>query len=350
VEAFEINCGNCDGINAVRVAVEIALVTMSSTIATGKNEKGPPAITTVLDTIQYSTLDEIAWALHGPAVIRRTPGTAINRGIVVLVVECGGLVDVCDGPGEDADACDFGIVCNAHAANVIFHCPNLASTTCPVVVIGKFWCRELFVVIVVMRTVSPLPNRKKSYTQAQCGTNTNNEDCTYKVISEVLALIVQPVVHEGSNNTGTSDAHIPQSSDVHHMLWIFFVDQMPLPGKQRVVNAKLFNDGLREWMCRRIVFIVSGMDGRRRTFYTLAEFLAGEMFDTVRYTSRDVTIGISCGKRTAESLKGSKYTVLTSIALCEGYRRGFFWYAHYPEVFELPYALDDLHIEPTGDL
>jgi hypothetical protein len=102
-------------------------------------------------------------------------------------------------------------------------------------------------------------------------------------------------------------------------------------------------------MGRRIIFI-SGKNGRRCTFYTLAEFLAGEMFHTVRYTASDVTIGIPCGKRTAESLKGSEYTILTSIALDEGYRWGFFWDAHYPEVFELPYAFDDLHIEPTGDL
>lgn len=162
MEAFEINCGNCDGINAIRVAVEIALVTMCSTIATGKDEKGSSATTTILDTIQYSTLDEITWALHGPAVIRRTPRTTINRGIVVLVIECGGLIDVRDGPGEDADACDFGIVCDAHAADVIFHCADLASTACPVVVIGKLWCRELFVVIVIMRAVSPLPSRKRS--------------------------------------------------------------------------------------------------------------------------------------------------------------------------------------------
>jgi len=115
------------------------------------------------------------------------------------------------------------------------------------------------------------------------------------------------------------------------------------------MNAQLLNDGLREWMSRRIVF-VSGKNGRRRTFYTLAKFLAGEMFYTVRYTARDVTIGISCGKRSAESLKGRKYMILTSIALDEVCRWGFFWDAHYPEVFELPYTLDDLHIEPTGDL
>ena len=162
MEAFKINCGNCDGINAIRVAVKIALVTMCSTIATGKDEKGSPAIATILDTIQYSTLDEITWALHGPAVIRRTPGTAINRGIVVLVVESGSLIDVCDGPRKDADACDFRVVCNAHAADIIFHGADLASTACPVVVIGKLWCRELFVVIVIMRAESPLPSRKTS--------------------------------------------------------------------------------------------------------------------------------------------------------------------------------------------
>jgi hypothetical protein len=113
------------------------------------------------------------------------------------------------------------------------------------------------------------------------------------------------------------------------------------------LNVKLFNDGLREWMVRRIV---SGTNGRRCTFNTLAEFLAGEMFHTVRYAARDVTIGISCRMRSAERLKGSKYTILTPTALYEGCRWGFFWDAHYPEVFELPYALDDLHVEPTSDL
>ncbi len=160
MKAFIIYCGNCDGINAIRVPVEIALVTMHSTIAAGKDKNGSPSSTTILDAIQYSALDEIAWTLHGPAIIRRTPGTAINRSVVVLVVECGSLIDVCDGPGEDADACDFGIVCDAHAADVILHCADLASTARPVVIIGKFGCRELFVVIVVMRAVSPLPSRR----------------------------------------------------------------------------------------------------------------------------------------------------------------------------------------------
>jgi hypothetical protein len=150
MEAFEIDGGNCDGINAIRVAVEIALVTMRSTIATGKDENGPPAITTILNTIQYCTLDEIAWGFHRSAIIWRTPGTAINRCIVVLEVESGGLIDVRDGPREDADACDFGIVCDSHAADVIFHCTNLASTARPVVVIGKLRCGEVLVVIVIM--------------------------------------------------------------------------------------------------------------------------------------------------------------------------------------------------------
>jgi hypothetical protein len=69
---------------------------------------------------------------------------------VVSEVECGGLIDVRDGPRKDADSCDFGIVCNSHAADVIFHCANLASTARPVVVIGKLRCGKVFVVVVIM--------------------------------------------------------------------------------------------------------------------------------------------------------------------------------------------------------
>jgi hypothetical protein len=115
------------------------------------------------------------------------------------------------------------------------------------------------------------------------------------------------------------------------------------------VDIKFVNDGLRERMGRRVVD-VSGTNGRWRAFYTLAEFLAGEMFDRVRYATRDVTIGIPCGNRSAKSRKGSKYTILISVALSEGCRWRLFWYANYPEVVELPYALNDLQIESTGDL
>ena len=150
MEAFIINCGNCDGKNAICVAVEIALVTMRGTIATGKNINGTLAITTILDTIQYCTLDEIAWAFHGPSVIWWTPGTAINGCIVVLIVERGGLIDVGYGPREDADACNFRSVCDAHPTDVILHGANLASATRPMVVIGELGRGKVFMVIVII--------------------------------------------------------------------------------------------------------------------------------------------------------------------------------------------------------
>jgi hypothetical protein len=130
---------------------------------------------------------------------------------------------------------------------------------------------------------------------------------------------------------------------------VFFVDKVPLPDKERVINTKPVNDGLREWMSGRIIF-VSGTNGRWSAFYTLAEFLAGEMFHRVRYAARDVTIRISCGNRIAKSCKGGKYTIVISIALPEGCRWGLFWNANYPEVVKLPDTLNDLNTEPTGNL
>jgi len=96
------------------------------------------------------------------------------------------------------------------------------------------------------------------------------------------------------------------------------------------MNTKLVDNGLRKWM---VIVVLTGTNGRWCTFYTLAEFLAGEMFHRVRYTACNVMIGISCGKRSAESVKGSKYTIMTPVAFSEGCGWRFFWDANYPEVF-----------------
>jgi hypothetical protein len=115
------------------------------------------------------------------------------------------------------------------------------------------------------------------------------------------------------------------------------------------MNIKLVHDGLRERMGGRIV-VISGMNGRWCTFYTLAEFLAGEMFHRVRHAARDVTIRIPCKNGIAKTRKGSKYTIAISVALSEECRWGLFWDANYPEVVKLPDALNDLNTEPTGNL
>jgi hypothetical protein len=128
---------------------------------------------------------------------------------------------------------------------------------------------------------------------------------------------------------------------------VFFIDKVPLIGKKRVLDTKLLDYRLREWMG---IVVVSGTNGRRSAFYTLAEFLAGEMFHRISYVTRDVTIRIPWGKRATKSRKGSKYTIMISVALSEGCRWGLFWDANYPEVIELPNALNNLHTEPTGDL
>lgn len=94
MEAFEIDCRDCDGKNAVGVAVKVALVSKRGAIATGKDENRSLVVTAILNTIQYRALNKIARALHGLAVIRRTPGAAVDGRILVVKVECGGLVDV----------------------------------------------------------------------------------------------------------------------------------------------------------------------------------------------------------------------------------------------------------------
>jgi hypothetical protein len=129
VETFVIDSRDGYGINTICISIKIALVTIPGTIATSKDENGSLSITAALDAIQHRTLNEVARALHGLAVIGRAPRAAVDWRILVVVVESSGLIDVGNGAGEDADACDFGIVRDPHAADIILHCANLACAT-----------------------------------------------------------------------------------------------------------------------------------------------------------------------------------------------------------------------------
>lgn len=94
VETLEIDCRDRDGVDTIGVTIKVALVTRPSTVSTGKDKYRSLATTPTLDTVQNRTFDEIARGLHGLAVIRGTPGAAVNGCILIVVIECGSLVDV----------------------------------------------------------------------------------------------------------------------------------------------------------------------------------------------------------------------------------------------------------------
>lgn len=64
-------------------------------------------------------------------------------------------------------------------------------------------------------------------------------------------LIVEAVVDERGNDAFTGDAHVPDWNDVHHMFRKLVVDQMPLLGKERILDSQTLRDagcgGLWRW-------------------------------------------------------------------------------------------------------
>lgn len=78
MKAFVIDGGYGDGIDAIRVSIEIALVSMGSAIAAGKDEHGSFARPALVDTVEHSARDEDIWALHSTAIIRGSPTAAVN--------------------------------------------------------------------------------------------------------------------------------------------------------------------------------------------------------------------------------------------------------------------------------
>lgn len=94
MEAFVVDRRDCDRVYAVRVSVEVALITACSTIATSKYEDRTLSTPSVVNTVYNSFLDEVAWAFHRHAVIGGSPATAIYRNILETIIECGCFIHI----------------------------------------------------------------------------------------------------------------------------------------------------------------------------------------------------------------------------------------------------------------
>lgn len=156
MHAFMIHSRHSDRIDTIRVAIEITLIPGRGAIPTRKHENGSFSSPALIDPVEHGFLYEMRGASHGPPVIRRTPAAAVNRHVLVSIVERCSLVGVGYTPGEDSDAGDFRVVGNPDAASGVFDCGDLACAACTVGVIEEFGCRKVLVVIVVIRIVGIL--------------------------------------------------------------------------------------------------------------------------------------------------------------------------------------------------
>jgi hypothetical protein len=94
MEALVVDCGYGNRVDAVRVPVEVALITICRSISTGKNENGSLPTSPIVDAIHNSFLDEVAWTFHRLAIIRGAPTAGIYGDILEAVIESSCFINV----------------------------------------------------------------------------------------------------------------------------------------------------------------------------------------------------------------------------------------------------------------
>jgi len=147
---------DCDGIDTVCVAIKVTLVFMGCAVPTSVNKDRAFPATTIGDTIDDGLFNKIAGCLHRFSVIGRSPAAAVDRSFLEAEVERRGLVNIGNRPGQNPDASDFGVPGNTHTACIILNSTDLTCTASSVVVIKQFGSREVFMVVEIVRALSPL--------------------------------------------------------------------------------------------------------------------------------------------------------------------------------------------------
>ena len=94
-------------------------------------------MSTILHAVNESFVNNVAWTLHGLAVIGGSPTTRINVDIVEAIVECCGFIYICDWAGEDAHACDLCLIGEADTTDVVLRSSDLTGTSSAVAVISE---------------------------------------------------------------------------------------------------------------------------------------------------------------------------------------------------------------------
>ena len=92
VTAGVVDCTNCHRVDTIRVAIEIALVFMLSTIAACENVYRPFSLSSVVNAFWKSFPNKIFGSIHGLTVVCRSSAAAINANLVVTIGERSSLI------------------------------------------------------------------------------------------------------------------------------------------------------------------------------------------------------------------------------------------------------------------
>ena len=146
----------CDGIDTVRVAIKVTLVFVGCAVPTSVNKNGAFPATSIGDTVNDGLFNKIAGCLHRLSVIGGSPAATVDRSFLEAEVERRSLVNIGDRARQYTNASDFGVPGNTHTACVILDSTNLTCTASSVVVVKQFGSGEVFMVVEIVRALSPL--------------------------------------------------------------------------------------------------------------------------------------------------------------------------------------------------
>jgi hypothetical protein len=147
-----VNRRDCDGVDAIRESVEVTLITRPGTVAAGEDVDGTLAAASIVDAIHESLLYQVSWTFHRPSVISGTPAATVYRGILECVVEGSGFVDIGYGARENPNSRDLGVVSNSNTAHIVLSGSDLACTPCAMCILRQNRCRQVDVVIEIIRS------------------------------------------------------------------------------------------------------------------------------------------------------------------------------------------------------
>lgn len=141
-----------DGVDAIRVAIEVTLVVVPASVSTSEDKNRTFPATAVIDPVEHGFLDQVRGSPHCLSIVWRAPTTAVNRHVLETIVESYGFIDIRNGFAKNANGCYFGLVCNANTTNVILGGGDLPCTTGTVAVVCARGVGKLNVVIKIVRT------------------------------------------------------------------------------------------------------------------------------------------------------------------------------------------------------
>lgn len=150
MQALVVNGRHGDRIYGVCIAVEITLVTTSSTVPTCEDIDRALSTTAIVDSVENSLFYDVRWAFHGFAVVGGTPTAAVNGDILEAIIQGGCLVRIGDGSRENAHTGNFGFVCNAKTTSTILASRDLTGAARAMMVVAEFWGGQVLVVIEVV--------------------------------------------------------------------------------------------------------------------------------------------------------------------------------------------------------